>query len=342
MEGGWKLCIASWSEALSTTRNAERQWAPSFYDASMPKATILRVALIGCGRWGRNILRDLLLLGCEVSVVTRTAASAASALELGAHHANTDLKKLREVDGVVVATPTSTHADVVRSVLGLDVPVFVEKPLTADVETARTIAAEAGDRIFVMDKWRYHPGIHLLREIVRSGAIGETLGLRTVRVQWGSPHADVDCTWILLPHDLSIALEILGAIPAPVSAVAHHEGFQITGLMGQLRFDDGKWMSVEVASNGPSNVRRVEVFGDEGVAVLAGGWEEHVTITRTAPDGEPDVTTLEAADELPLLAELRAFVHHLAGGLPPRSSADEGVRIVEAITGLRRLAGMDT
>jgi predicted dehydrogenase len=307
----------------------------------MPKATTSQIALIGCGRWGRNVLRDLLRLGCEVSVVTRTPASAARALELGARWASTDLTQLPEVDGLVVATPTSTHADVILSVLDLDVPVFVEKPLTADVQSARAIAATAGTRIFVMDKWRYHPGVQLLREIARSGAIGETLGLRTVRVQWGNPHADVDCTWILLPHDLGIALEIFGAVPTPVSAVAHREGVRCTGLMGQLRFDGGRWMSVEVASNGRSNVRRVAVFGDEGVAVLAGGWEEHVTITRTAPNGEPDVTTLEAVGELPLLAEMRAFVDHLTGGLPPRSSAGEGVSIVEAIAELRRLAGMD-
>jgi predicted dehydrogenase len=307
----------------------------------MSEATTSRIALIGCGHWGRHILRDLLLLGCEVSVITRTADSAARAVELGAHWAGTDLAYLPEVDGVVVATPTSTHAAVIRDVLDLDLPVFVEKPLTSDVGSARAIAAAAGTRVFVMDKWRYHPGIQLLREIAQSGAIGETLGLRTVRVQWGNPHSDVDCTWILLPHDLCIALEILGSVPAPVSAVAHRVGVHFTGLLGQLRVDDGRWMSVEVASNGRSNERRIEVFGDEGVALLAGGWDDHVTITRTAPGGEPDVTTLEAVGELPLLAELRAFVDYLTGGLPPRSSTDVGVSIVEAIAELRRLAGMD-
>ena len=53
------------------------------------------------------------------------------------------------------------------------------------------------------------------------------------------------------------------------------------------------------------------------------------------------MTTLYAMGELPLLAELRAFVGHLSGGPAPRSSAEEGLRVVEAIAGLRRLARFD-
>ena len=77
------------------------------------------------------------------------------------------------------------------------------------------------------------------------------------------------------------------------------------------------------------------------MAVVAAGLEESVTITCAAHTGEPDVTTLYAMGELPLLAELRAFVGHLSGGPAPRSSAEEGLRVVEAIAGLRRLARFD-
>ena len=137
------------------------------------------VALIGCGRWGAHILRDLLALGCEVSVVTRTDASAARAFELGATRVGTNMAAAGDVDGVVVSTPSATHAAIVRSVLSLGVPVFVEKPLTVDPADARELVEAAGDRIFVMDKWRCHPGVAKLGEIIRTSAIGEVSGLRT-------------------------------------------------------------------------------------------------------------------------------------------------------------------
>src|SRR5215204_4264575 len=112
-----------------------------------------RVALVGCGRWGRHILRDLLSLGCEVPVLARSQASIERAREGGATKIVADVASLEGIDGVVVATPTATHAEVVEEALGLGVPMFVEKPLTADVEFARRLAAAAPDRLFVMDKW---------------------------------------------------------------------------------------------------------------------------------------------------------------------------------------------
>jgi len=75
---------------------------------------------------------------------------------------------LGDVAGVVVATPTSTHAAVVAETLALGVPMFVEKPLTDDPESATTLAERAGNRLFVMDKWRYHPGIEALAAMARS------------------------------------------------------------------------------------------------------------------------------------------------------------------------------
>lgn len=297
------------------------------------------VALVGCGRWGRLILRDLQLLGCVVHVVTPSEESRAAARHGGAASVHRDLDTLPPVEGVVVATPTMTHAAVVESVLGLGVPVFVEKPMTADPVSAQRLVDLAGDRIFVMDKWRYLAGVGELARLVPAGAIGRPHGLATTRVAWGNPHTDVDCVWILAPHDLSIAIEVFGGLGRPAAAVADHEGDDVTGLTGLLQAD-GWWHRLVVSSRSPASERRVEVFGTDGVAVLAGGWEEEVVIYRGARDREPRVERIPATGELPLLAELRAFVTHLAGGPPPRSSAADGLAVVEAIHGLRSLAGL--
>jgi predicted dehydrogenase len=294
------------------------------------------VGLVGCGRWGRYILRDLLALGCDVPVVARTEESIRRAREGGATEILEETASLAGVDGIVVATPTSTHADLVEEGLAHGVPVFCEKPLTDDESSAAALARLAPERLFVMDKWRYHPGVLALGRIARERSLGPVSGIRTTRVGWGSPHDDVDPIWVLAPHDLSIALEITGEVPRPRAAVAQSIGGRLVDLTGLLG-GDGWWHALEVSARSAERTRRIELHCEEGVAVLGGGWEEHISVFRDGSE-RPEEARIETPGELPLLAELRAFVGHLAGGAPPRSSAFEGAAIVTAIARLRALA----
>src|SRR5262245_50179905 len=115
----------------------------------------LRIGLVGCGRWGRNILRDLRSCGAEVLVATPSAADRAAALASGAASVCVDLSELPAVDGYVVATPSVTHAEVVERLLSAGRPIFVEKPMTTTAESAARLVRLGGDRLFVMHKWRY-------------------------------------------------------------------------------------------------------------------------------------------------------------------------------------------
>ena len=301
-----------------------------------------RIGLVGCGRWGSLILRDLRALGATVDVVVRCRDGDRDrdVLAMGARAVSGSIGDLAGVDGVVVATPSASHAEVLDVVLELGVPTFVEKPLTCDAVSARRLAEVAPDRLFVMDKWRYHPGVEALRDLLAEGRLGSLEGLRTVRVQWQNPHNDADCAWILLPHDLSIALEVVGEIPTPVGAVGWTRDDELAGLLGTLRFSDGAWMHVEVGITATTSNRRIEVIGSEATAVLAGGWEEEVLVQHAAADGSLVEERLPASGGLPLLAELGCFVENLRGGRPPRSSASEGAAIVGAVEQLRHLAGV--
>jgi predicted dehydrogenase len=286
-----------------------------------------RIGLVGCGDWGRHILRDLRSLGCEVTVVARSKGSTARARDGGAAAIVGSVAELPAVDGIVVATPVATHCAVTQAALEHGVPVFVEKPLTADVAEAELLATSS--RVFVMDKWRYHPGVEALAEIARGGELGAVLGLRTMRVGWGNPH-DVDGVWVLAPHDLAIGLEILGEIPEPRSASGNPN--DVVGLLG-----DQPWLSVTVSTRSPSRLREVVLLCEDGAAALPGGYSDHLLVGRNG--AEPERRGIST--ELPLLRELRAFVEHLSGGPPPRSSVAEGAQIVRVIARLRALAGFD-
>lgn len=272
-------------------------------------------------------------------VVARSEASIERAREGGASAIVPAIDALGEVDGVVVSTPTATHAEVVGEALELGVPVFVEKPLTDDVAAARRLAEAAPDRLFVMDKWRYHPGVLELARIARSGELGAPVGIHTRRVTLGHRYSDVNTVWIHAPHDLAIALEILGEVPQPRSAVPELVGGEIAGLTAVL--GDSPWVVIEVSAIAPAHRRELRLVCEGGVAQLDGAEAGAVVVGRAGQIDSDSVERRSIGDEMPLLAELRAFVEHLRGGPPPRSSAADAVAIVEAVAAMIELTGAE-
>ena len=289
-----------------------------------------RIGLVGCGRWGEHILRDLRALGCEVTVVARSPESKARAEAGGAPIAGS-VAELPEVDGVVVATPISTHAAVVEEALGLGVPVFVEKPLTNDLQAAERLAAEADGRLFVMDKWRYHPGVELLAELAakRRAGPGHRPAHDPGRVGAAARRRPDLGARAARPRDRP---------RDPRRDPGAPERGRLPGRSRSacsVRVPGRCWRSRAAAT---SRRREVALVCEEGIAVLGDSFDDHAALFRegSEPERRPVST------ELPLLRELRAFVEHLAGGPPPRSSAEDGVKVVRAISELRALAGLDS
>jgi predicted dehydrogenase len=298
-----------------------------------------RIALIGVGRWGRHVLRDLRTLGCEVWAVTRSPESTARATEGRADAIVPTVEALPPVHGAVVCTTTSSHADVVDAVRAAhDVPVFVEKPLTADPASARRLAEAHAGRLFVMDKWRYHPCVEELARIARSGELGPVRALHSRRVTRGHRYTDVDTVWVHAPHDLAIALEVLGELPRAEHAVEEWVGDERVSLIGAL--GGVPRVTLEVSCVAPDHRRELRLVCEGGVAYIDGGWPSEVHVVRDLT-GDAPPESRATPGELPLLAELRAFVEHLDGGPPPRSSAAEGAETVTRIAELGALAARE-
>lgn len=302
---------------------------------------MLKIGLIGCGRWGRLILRDLRSLGADVSVVATQQGR--QAIEQGASLVVGSIAELPRMDGYVVATPTSTHADIIEA-LPRGVPVYCEKPLTDDPVRALHIARQRGADVFVMDKWRYHEGILALAAIARSGELGPVQGLRTTRVGWGHDYADVDCVWTLLPHDLTIAHEILGNLPQPVAACADRGATGVMGVVAMSAVPDGCWHVAEVGARSPERRRNVTLLCRDGLARLNDAYDDHIEVfvappaNGPAPECVPERRAI--GTRMPLLTELSVFLDYLRGGPKPKSTAAEAAAVVEAIATIRRLAGI--
>jgi predicted dehydrogenase len=113
-------------------------------------------------------------------------------------------------------------------------------------------------------------------------------------------------------------------------------GGEIAGLTAVL--GDSPWLVVEISTLAPAHRRELRLVCEQGVAQLDGGYAEHVVVARAGKIEEDAVERRPVTGELPLLAELRAFVEHLQGGPPPRSSAADAVTIVERVAGMIDLA----
>ena len=301
----------------------------------------LRIGLIGCGQWGKYILRDLVSLNCSVTVVARSDESQAQARKAGASSIVGHLSDLPEVDGAVIATPTTTHFDLASALLQRHIPLFIEKPLTTDVVQAEALVEKGANHIFVMDKWRYHPGVEFLADIARSGELGQVRGLRLTRQGWRTHVREVDVAWYLAPHDLSIILEVLGDIPPPHRVAAGFIGnhaAEIVALMG-----DDPWVMVDISERHEKNTREVRLICERGTAVLPESYSEYIGIMHVDDMTGPcpcDTEKKPISTEMPLLRELRAFTDHCRGGPPPRSNANDALLIVKRINAMRRLAGI--
>jgi predicted dehydrogenase len=304
----------------------------------------LSIGLVGCGRWGRMILRDLIALDARVYVAVPSEEGRQTAIEAGAAGLSPNIAGLpKDVDGYVVATPTATHAAVIEELVASGKPVFVEKPMTNDVAAARRLVERAGDRIFVMDKWRYHPGVEALAAAARSGELGEIIAIRSYRLGWSNPHKDVDAIWILLPHDLAIVYEILGYLPAVKAAstpIPGREAFDMFALLADA--EDSVQVTIEIATSHPGAHRSVVVVGSKKSAQLTESYAPEIMLADGPPDAGAKLPyARKVGEEMPLKRELSAFLGFLEGGPPPRSSAAEGLLVVERIAEVRRLLGLE-
>jgi predicted dehydrogenase len=294
----------------------------------------IAIGVAGCGRWGANVVRDLLDLGATVFVADLDPARRDWARAAGARGAVgtvAELAALAECAGYVVVTPAGAHRTTCATLLERGVPVFVEKPPGRTLADVEALAALGADRLFVMHKWRYHPGVGALAALARDGALGAPIALVTTRTSPQPLPADVDVAWHLAVHDLAIALHVLGSVPQVEEARGRRDGDgRLVSLEAELRSEDGAEHHLAVAAEVPDYRREIRCVGSDATAVLTRPDAPALEVTRA--DGSTDFVPLAA--ELPLERELAAFLAHCDGGPAPTSSMTDALAIARCLAAI--------
>lgn len=190
----------------------------------MQDQELTRVALVGYGYWGPNLARNFYQLpGATLEYVVDRDATARQRAErlYGCKTTDSidDVLADAHVDAVVIATPARTHYALAKRSLEAGKHVFVEKPLTMDVGEAEELVALAdrlGRTLMVGHVFEYNPAVAYIKQAIDNGELGDLYYLYSKRVNLGRVQSDVNVLWSIAPHDISIALFLLGQMPESV------------------------------------------------------------------------------------------------------------------------------
>lgn len=314
----------------------------------------LKVGVIGAGAWGRNHVRTLAQLpGAELVAVCDSAAAVRE--KLGRQYPGTTItdepkKLLGMVEAVVVATPAITHADLARQAIAAGIPVLIEKPFALTVKDAEDVAeraAKANVPVMAGHLLEYHPVVERLRELIQSGALGQIYYLYGQRVNLGQVRPDENALWSFGPHDVSVALFLMGVAPATVTAVGKsyiQPGIEDVVFV-TMEFASGVLAHVQLSWLDPHKERRLTVVGSKQMAVFDDmeareklriydkgvSPPDYRSFGESLQIREGDIFVPRVSNAEPLAQELGHFLKVARREMPARSDAADGVRVVRVL-----------
>jgi UDP-2-acetamido-3-amino-2,3-dideoxy-glucuronate N-acetyltransferase len=308
-----------------------------------------RVAVVGSGYWGKNLVRNFANLGA-LSMICDSQADTLRSLgeQYPESRTVTSYAEVLRDDGiqaVAIATPAETHGIMVREALLADKDVFVEKPLCLSVDDGRSLvelARERGRILMVGHLLWYHPAILKLKELIDSGELGRIQYIYSNRLNLGKIRREENILWSFAPHDISVILGLLGETPNAVSAQGgnylHAQIADTTVTL--LSFPSGVKAHIFVSWLHPFKEQKLVVVGDRKMALFDDvekkdklllyphsiQWKGQIPIANRA-DAQP----VEILTNEPLREECLHFLKSVRTRREPRTDGDEGLRVLSVL-----------
>lgn len=310
-----------------------------------------KVAVIGCGYWGKNLVRNFYELGALAMVCDATPQGRETASRLAPNAAivsQVDEVFSADVQGVVIATPAETHYEIATRALAAGKDVFVEKPLALTYEQgARMVQlAEKQQRILVVGHvLEYHPAIVQLRQLIQSGELGKVHYIYSNRLNLGKIRTEENILWSFAPHDIAVILRLVGALPFEVIACGgtylqpNIADMTVTNLL----FDNGVRAHIHVSWLHPFKEQRLVVVGSKKMAsfddiakrlVL---YDQHVEWQANQPvPVKHDGDLVPFSEDEPLRIECSEFLQGIATRHPPITDGQSGLQVLRVLQAAQR------
>jgi predicted dehydrogenase/acetyltransferase-like isoleucine patch superfamily enzyme len=311
------------------------------------------VAVIGCGYWGRNLVRVFHDIGVLSAVCDADAGvAAAHAQEYGVPARELDEILVDEaIAAVAIAAPAAQHADLAGAALQAGKHVFVEKPIAlraTDAEELIAMASEQERVLMVGHLLQYHPAFLALRGLIDGGRLGRLQYIYSNRLNLGKIRREENVFWSFAPHDISMILALTGEMPSSVTAKGasylHNVIADVTNTY--LSFPSGVNAHIFVSWLHPYKDQKLVVVGSEGMAVFddTQPWNRKLRLyahrigwKNGAPEPERAEAELIELDEAePLKLECEHFVACIVEGVTPRTDGAEGLAVLRVLEAAER------
>ena len=306
------------------------------------------VAVVGCGYWGKNLVRNFHALGslraiCDVDASCLEKA----AVEFGAVAVRNfdQLLEMPEVQGVVIAAPAAQHFDLARRALLAGKDAFVEKPIALHLDEGEELVemARRGGRILMVGHLLlYHPAILELKRRIIAGELGKIQYIYSNRLNWGKLRTEENILWSFAPHDISAVLYLLDEEPTAVEA---HGGNYLNHrvpdtTLSTFSFGSGAQAHIFVSWLHPFKEQRLIVVGGRQLAVFDDkekdrklllyphriDWVDRIPVAHKA-GGEP----VPLDPEEPLRRECQHFLECIQTRKKPRTDGENALRVLRIL-----------
>lgn len=321
---------------------------------------IIKVGLIGAGRWGPNVIGAINRLNeAKLLKVADPNQESLSNLNLRfpgvkSSQSPTEIINDDQIDAVAICTPVATHSELVKSALESGKHVFVEKPFGHDTKECESLCLLAKNKnliIVVGHVFLFNASVIALKKIIQSGELGDLLHLEAHRTNLGPVRKDVNAVWDLTSHDLSIFDFLLDDLPLEVSCLgsckldSKNEDTSYTSFRyqrGVLAHAHASWLN-------PRKVRQITVVGSKKMALWDDLNLDHpITIydssigldqsyysdsfaSHRLSYNRGDVTMPNIPTNEPLFEEISHFAKVIRGEEVNRSSGEYGSEVVKSL-----------
>ena len=310
----------------------------------------IKIALVGCGYWGKNLCRNFHALGALAAVVDATANGQATARSIAPYALITDnfddILGDEQFQGIVLATPAETHADLAIQAIRAGKDVFVEKPMAlsiSDAESMQKVANETDRILMVGHLLEYHPAVLKLRQLIDEGELGKINYVYSNRLNFGKVRTEENALWSFAPHDVAVILRLLGQSPIEVSASG---GTYLTEgvadvTVSNLRFADNSRAHIFVSWLHPFKEQRLVVVGDKKMGIFndVNPFGEKLCVYPQSVEFEgripllkkEDAEFIEHADTEPLREECAHFLDCIITRNAPLTDASSGIEALKVL-----------